>query len=147
MITLHAEQVVKLIHEGAVDMQKQRAHDCLSNRTDSRKVMKRVFPFLCLVFSAMVMDAYATSMTVGDQVPDLTFTDVYGQKAGSGDYQDWAVVYTVANRESNKKLTAWLLDAGEEVVRAHPEIRLAFINFADVKNVPRLFRGLVKPYL
>lgn len=89
----------------------------------------------------------AERLTVGDSVPVVEFKDIDGEEGKSADYQDWVVVYSFADRKSNKPMMEWMEDAQINVVRDHPELKLAFLSIADVAAVPSAFRYIVRPIL
>ncbi|MCX5868064.1 MAG: hypothetical protein NT009_11440 [Proteobacteria bacterium] len=80
---------------------------------------------------------------VGELVQSLDFEDINGKKGSTEDYQDWIIVYSLADRKSHKTLIAWIDDVGPRVAKAHPEVKIAYINFADVTIVPTPLRHLI----
>jgi len=84
---------------------------------------------------------------VADPAPSLSFQDIRGEKAATDDYKDWTIVYTFADRKSNDPLMDWMIPAGAEVQRKHPDMRIAYLNFADVKSIPRFVHPMVRPIL
>jgi len=84
---------------------------------------------------------------VGELVQSLDFEDIEGKKGSTEDYKDWIVIYSFADRKNNKDLIGWISDAGIGVAKAHPETKIAYINFADVTMVPDALRHLVTPIL
>ena len=88
------------------------------------------------------MGAMAESMGVGDRANPMTFTDIDGHSASTGDYNDWVQVWTFGNRKSCDRLTDWMRSSGIRAVTKRPELRFAFLNFADVSVVPALFQPM-----
>jgi hypothetical protein len=83
----------------------------------------------------------------GDAVPSGSFEDIAGDRTSTADYGGWVHVLTFADRESSEELKAWLSGAQIRATRAHPELRVAYLSFADLSSVPRLLRGMVRPIL
>ena len=96
------------------------------------------------VLAAVIM---GSPLQAGDSAPEIVFEDIEGEKGTSDQFKDWIIVYSFANRESSDQLMAWRDPAQLAIVKAHPELRVANISFADVSSVPRLFRGVVQPIL
>lgn len=86
-------------------------------------------------------------LTVGDPVSGFRFEDIQGQQAATQDYPGWTIIYTFADRKSNKILMEWIVGAGETVAKNHPDRKMAYINFADTKSVPRIFRSIAESML
>jgi len=85
----------------------------------------------------------AEPIGVGELVQSLDFEDIDGKKGSTEDYQDWIVIYSLADRKSHKALMAWMEGAGPSVAKAHPEVKVAYINFADVTRAPAPLRHLI----
>jgi hypothetical protein len=75
------------------------------------------------------------------------FEDLHGHKGHTSQYQDWVVIYTIADRGSSDRLMAWQEEANLMLTRKYPDLKIARINIADVAAVPRLMRGVVEPIL
>jgi len=113
-------------------------------------IKKRKQAMIILLLTALCAHGsglYAAPLAEGDAAPHLSFRDIDGRQGSSEEYQTRIIVYSFADRNSNKELTAWVEKAGLEVARRHPEFKIAYINFADVSAVPRLFRHVVEPIL
>lgn len=93
---------------------------------------------------AMVL---AAPLAAGSPAPTLAWEDIDGVTGSSEQYNDWIVVYTFADRESSDPLMAWQDPANLAVVRRHPELRIAHVNFADVSAVPGIFKGVAEPVI
>lgn len=91
--------------------------------------------------------APAAPLSVGDQAPRFTFTDIQGKRAATHDYRDGILVFTFADRHSNDPLMDWIMRAGETVAAKHPHLKISYINFADVSSVPSFLRPIVKPVI
>lgn len=89
----------------------------------------------------------AQRLDVGDAVPEISFKDIEGEKGTSADYREWVIVFSFADRKSNKPMMEWMEDAQIDVVRDHPELKIAFLSIADVAMVPSAFRYIVRPIL
>jgi hypothetical protein len=100
-----------------------------------------------LTTGALVMSPPAGALTVGDPVPQLSFTDIEGVAVKSSRYDGWVQVLTFADRESSEKMTEWLQAPGMEVARKYPNLRIAYLGFADMQIVPRLMRPVAEPIL
>lgn len=104
-----------------------------------------------LLVTALQTDATASDtaspLAAGDPAPVLAFTDIEGVTGHTNDYADRIVVYSFANRESSEWLTAWQQRAGVELRRRYPDLKVAFVGFADVSSVPKMLRGVVEPIL
>ena len=83
----------------------------------------------------------------GDPAPTVSFVDITGEATGTDAYRDWVQVLTFADRESSEELKVWMRPAQLAATRAHPELRVAYITFADVSAIPRLLRRIVRPVL
>lgn len=81
------------------------------------------------------------------QVVAFDFEDLHGNRGNTAGYDDWVVIYTVADRNSSDRLMAWQEEINLQVAEKYPEVRIARINIADVTAVPRLMRGVVEPIL
>ncbi len=100
-----------------------------------------------IALNAGIATATTNGPTVGQAVPEFEFEDIVGTQAKSQDYGDRIRVYTYADKDSSERLTAWMDEAGKTVLQRYPAARIAHINFADVRAVPRMFRGIVEPIL
>ena len=83
----------------------------------------------------------------GAPAPVVSFVDITGEATGTDAYRDWVQVLTFADRESSEELKVWMRPAQLAATRAHPELRVAYITFADVSAIPRLLRRVVRPIL
>lgn len=86
-------------------------------------------------------------LRAGDSLPRLPYTDIDGAEGSTGDPPGWIQVVTFADRDSSEPMTEWLRRAQIRTARKHPELRVAYIGFADVSGVPGFLRGLVRPLL
>jgi hypothetical protein len=84
---------------------------------------------------------------VGDAVPDVSTQDIDGAPLRTASYLDWVVVLSFADRESSEAMKAWMGDAQIRATKAHPELRVAYLSFADLSAVPGFLRGMVRPLL
>jgi len=84
---------------------------------------------------------------VGELVQGLDFEDIDGRKGSTEDYKDWIIIYSFADRKNNKALMDWIGDAGIGVAKAHPEVKIVYISFADVTIVPYTLRYVIIPIL
>lgn len=89
----------------------------------------------------------AKTIGVGELVQSLDFEDIDGRKGSTDDYKDWIIIYSFADRKNNKALMDWIGDAGIGVAKAHPEVKIVYINFADVTIVPYALRYMIIPIL
>ena len=90
-------------------------------------------------------------LTIGDPVPELSFEDIDGHMWTNTEYKDWVIVYSFADRKSNKSLQKVIPKAGRKVGEAYPELKTVYVSIADVTIVPPLLhnfvRSLITPYL
>jgi len=84
---------------------------------------------------------------VGDAVPDVSTVDIGGAPMRTASYRDWVQVLSFADRDSSEAMKAWMGDAQVRATKAHPELRVAYVSFADVSAVPGFLRGMVRPVL
>lgn len=89
----------------------------------------------------------AQRLKTGDQVPVLEFTDIDGRQGTTADYQDWIMVFSFADRKSNKPLMEWITDAQIEITKLYPDLKIAYLSIADLLNLPSAFHGVIKPVL
>jgi len=121
---------------------------------------KRVIAPFLLVFLFLLMPASPSypepeedskypdvRLKPGDTVASLHFEDVYGNKFTNEEYYDWIIIYTFADRLSNKALRSIIGPAGLEVEKAHPNLKLLYLGFADLMVVPTMFSEMVTPIL
>lgn len=118
---------------------------------------RKVIPFAAVLIAVLFLGFPAGGqekgsktlerVKVGASIPVLEFEDVYGKKFSNQDYQDWIIVYSFADRLSNKPLQEIIGPAGIEVVKAHPELRIVYVSIADLLVVPTIFREMVVPIL
>jgi hypothetical protein len=83
----------------------------------------------------------------GDAGPDISFVDITGKASATSNYASWVQVYTFADRESSEELKMWMGPAQIEATRAHPELSVVYLTFADLASIPRFLRGMVRPVL
>jgi len=88
-----------------------------------------------------------TPLRVGDAAPELSLLDIEGERMTSEQYRDWVQVITFADRESSEAMKSWMSDSQIRVTRAHPEVPVAYLSFADLSAVPRFLRGVIRPVL
>lgn len=88
-----------------------------------------------------------TLLQVGDSLPRLDLLDIQGERIGGEIYRNWVQVVTFADRESAETLKTWMGDAQVRATRAHPDLPVVYLSFADLAAVPRLMRGVVRPLL
>jgi hypothetical protein len=112
-----------------------------------RFLAKGLLPALFALAFCMGSPASSLPLSEGDQAPQFDFVDIRGIKGKTEDYRSRIIVFTFADRSSNKDLTTWIEPAGLEVARRYPDIKIAYVNFADVSAVPRLLRHVVEPIL
>ena len=84
---------------------------------------------------------------IGLPIPKLKFTDIEGVATHTEAYPDSIVVVTFAGREGAEDMSSWMNQAGTIIGRTLPEVPIAFLGFADLREVPKLMRRLVKPML
>ncbi len=89
-----------------------------------------------LLFTLGHRGAVAETIGTGDPAGPMTFTDIDGHSVSMGDYADWVQVWTFGDRNSADRLTEWMGPAGVRAMTDHPELRFAFLGFADVSEVP-----------
>jgi hypothetical protein len=102
---------------------------------------------MAVVASGSVAAGERTALRVGDAAPNLAFVDIEGVRIDSEVYRSWVQVLTFADRESSEEMKAWMRDAQIRATRAHPELAVAYLSFADVSAVPRFLRRIVRPLL
>jgi len=88
-----------------------------------------------------------TPLQKGDAAPEISFVDITGNASETGAYRSWVQILTFADRESSEVLKEWMRPAQIAATRAHPELRVVYMTFADLTSIPRLLRGLVRPVL
>ncbi len=107
--------------------------------------------FMSVALALAVASPAATSparpLAAGDAAPSIEFTDIENQQGSTHDYRNWVQVLTFADRESSEDLKVWMEDAQIETTKAHPELRVAYLSFADLAAVPRFLRGVARPVL
>ncbi|UCD83811.1 MAG: hypothetical protein JSU92_11030 [Deltaproteobacteria bacterium] len=90
-------------------------------------------------------------LMVGNPVPELSFKDIDGHMWTNMEYRDWVIVYSFADRKSNKSLQEVIPKAGRKVGEAYPELKTVYVSIADATIVPPLLhdfvRSLITPYL
>ena len=84
---------------------------------------------------------------IGDAVPVMEMRDIDGNKRSNKDFEEYIIVYTFADRNSNKHLQEVIRPAAKRVVEAYPDLKIAYMNFADVVAVPHFLRHVVNPIL
>ena len=99
------------------------------------------FAVLLLVTLAP-LGAVAGPLDTGELVDSMAFTDIEGTSASTGDYSDRVQVWTIGNRRSSGRLTEWMGSVGLRSMTDRPDLRFAFLNFADVQVVPELFQPM-----
>ncbi len=108
----------------------------------------RLLPLiLLLALMSIERASFAQPLDQGDKAPHFRFKDIRGFEGNTETYREWVIVYTFADRASNKDLTAWIEDAGLEVAQRHPGLKIAYVNFADVSAVPGFLHYVVEPIL
>jgi len=100
---------------------------------------------LCLPGSARSEEPRA--LATGDAVPELAFVDIEGQQTSLQSQRDSVLVISFGDRGSSEAMKEWMAEAQLRVMKAHPELPTAYLAFADVSGVPRLMRGMVRPFL
>ena len=112
-----------------------------------------VHPGFALVSMILTLASAAASagervpLQQGDAAPTVAFVDITGETTGTDAYRDWVQVLSFADREASEALKAWMRPAQLAATRAHPELRVVYITFADLTAVPRFLRGMVRPVL
>ena len=86
--------------------------------------------------------AAATGLNVGRSMPAMQFTNIHGVEVDSSHYSDRVQIYTFADRHSSEALMDWLSESGIEAMISHPDARFAYLNFADVSEVPVMARDI-----
>lgn len=86
-------------------------------------------------------------LKIGDSVPVMEMEDIDGNEICNKDFSERIIVYSFADRNSNKPLQAAIGPAAKKVVKAYPNLKIAYINFADVVIVPSLLKHVVNPIL
>lgn len=86
--------------------------------------------------------AAATGLNVGRSMPTMQFTNIHGVEVDSSVYADRVQIYTFADRHSSEALMDWLSDSGIEAMITHPDAQFAYLNFADVSEVPVMARDI-----
>ncbi len=112
------------------------------------KVLKAVILSFVFLFGSYIVKAdVSQQLAVGNKVADIEFKDINKQHGNTAQYKNRIRVYTFAGRESSDRLMAWMNNANLDLYKKYPNIEIAYINFADVSSVPRLFRRIVEPIL
>ena len=93
------------------------------------------------------MTAHGKTLQVGDKVPVLRYQDVSGNTGTNSGRDDRIIVYSFADRKSSKKLMDVMEEVQIELVRAHPRLKLVFLNIADLSALPGALRHLIGPVL
>jgi len=107
-----------------------------------------VLPTLAMMLTCHVaLAGDRVPLRKGDVGPDISFVDITGKSSATGDYASWVQVFTFADRESSEDLKLWMSPAQIEATRAHPELRVVYMTFADLASIPRFLRGMVRPLL
>jgi len=88
-----------------------------------------------------------TPLAKGDAAPELSFVDITGESRDTAAYRNWVQVLSFADRQSSEELKKWMRQAQLDATRAHPELRVVYVTFADVSAIPRLLRRVVRPLL
>jgi len=88
-----------------------------------------------------------TPLRVGDPVPRFSFIDIEEEETSVGAYDGSVLVLSFGDRESSEEMKEWMGDAQLTVMKAHPEIPVAYLAFADVSSVPSWLQGMVRPLL
>jgi hypothetical protein len=97
------------------------------------------------LFSSALL--WGIALGSGATVISFDFEDLHGKKASTSMYDEWVVIYTIADRGSSDRLMAWQEEANLVITRKYPDLKIARVNIADVAAVPRLMRGIVEPIL
>lgn len=90
---------------------------------------------------------YPDRLKAGDTIPEMKFKEIHGMTLMNTNFDTWIVVYSFADRISQKELQKIIGPAGIEVVMAHPDLKIAYFSIADLTLVPNLLRELVTPVL
>ena len=101
------------------------------------------------MFSLLSRPAAATlnPLGVGDVAPEFAFKTIEGKQGHVRDFRGWVVVYTAADRDTYEPLMNWQRRAGPAVASAHPDLKVVYINVANVSVVPSMMKGVVEPIL
>ena len=83
-------------------------------------------------------------LLVGERVSNIIFTDIEGHQANLDQYADRIIILSVADRTSAQRLQEWMGPANLSLFKDKPDLRIAYVNIADVTGVPSLFRGFVR---
>jgi hypothetical protein len=97
--------------------------------------------------SGTVAAGERTVLGVGDAAPKLDTVDIEGERVTSESYRGWVQVLTFADRKSSEEIKSWMGDAQINATKAHPELPVTYLTFADLSAVPRMLRGMVRPLL
>jgi len=100
-----------------------------------------------LASSAAAVAEERTVLGVGDAPPKLDAVDIEGERVDSESYRGWVQVLTFADRKSSEEMKSWMGDAQISATKAHPELPVVYLTFADLSAVPRMLRGMVRPLL
>ncbi len=95
----------------------------------------------------MAISILAAPLVAGDPAPSLSFVDIEGRPGATSQFDDWVIVYSFAGRESSDRVMNWQRDVGLTIAKRYPDLKVAYINFADLTIVPNLFRKVVTPLL
>ena len=90
---------------------------------------------------------HPTRLSVGDDVPDVSFEDIDGTKSSTGQLVDKIQVVSFANQQNATKLRGWLREAGLKVARDYPDLDVVHLGFADVSGTPKMLKRMVAPLL
>lgn len=91
--------------------------------------------------------AGAAPLEEGAPVPELTFVDIADTPGSTKPRPGWVQVITFGDRDSSEEMKAWMRAAQIETSRKHPELRIAYLGFADLTAVPGLFSGLASGFV
>ncbi len=86
-------------------------------------------------------------LKTGDPIPIFKFEDIDGKQACNDAYKEWIIVYSFSSRKSNDSLQKLIGHASRRIVKEHPELKIAYVNFADLMIIPGLLKGVVAPIL
>ena len=95
----------------------------------------------------MAAPAHAQPVAVGDAAPVFSFTDLMGRSTDLSQPGDWVTVYSIASRDNNELLMDWHQKVTISIVQRYPDLKVRYVNIADVSMVPEIMEGIVTPVL
>ena len=105
---------------------------------------------ISITMASLATSAVAAEQRVlekGDRLPELTFTDILGTKAGAVDYPEHIQIVSFATQESSEELMGWMSGLTKQVSSAYPNASLVYFSFANLTEVPAFLRPIARPIL